>query len=195
MADEIPKQVAEVGLGGWYEGLSSQDRVRVRRYLDGIDTGSELGFLTDLMARAVDDHNYKLAVTAGEHLEGMDLDDESRFRATEAMIEGLFGSDRFDEAKAMCLRNLDLYPTVSASFPPEGRLSCRNRLIDIMVGIEGDYDGAFAMLDRYRTMGLIDDEELGYRKQSLKIHRMQKSFDNLFNYRPVQRRPSRVRAG
>ena len=55
-----------------------------------------------------------------------------------------------------------------------------------MVGVDGDYDGAFAVLDRYNAMGLIDDEELAYRKQSLKIHRMQKSFDNLFNYRPAQ---------
>ena len=55
-----------------------------------------------------------------------------------------------------------------------------------MVGDDADNDGASAVLARNTAMGLIDDEELAYRKQSLKIHRMQKSFDNLFNYRPAQ---------
>lgn len=193
MADETPAQVVDAGLGDWYTGLSSQDRVRVRRYVEGIDTSSPLGFLTDLMSRAVEDHNYKLAVTAGRYLEGADLGDAERFEATEGLIEGLFGSDAYDEARAMCLRNLDLYPRVSAELFPSGapeRLSCRNRLIDIMVGVEGDYDGAIAMLDRYLDMGLIDESERDYRRQSLKVHRMQRTFDNIFNYRRTERCPS-----
>lgn len=196
MADEIPRQVTEAGLDGWYGSLSPQDRVRVRRYVDGISTGSELAFLEDLMARAVDDHNYKLAVTAGEHLEGLELSDRERFEATEGMIEGLFGSERYEEARDLCMRNLDLFPAVRGDvLLPDGsvpeHLSCRNRLIDIMVGVFGDYEGAYAMLDRFLELGLVDEAEKDYRLRSLKIHRMQRTFDNVFNLRETgQRRPS-----
>lgn len=190
MADAIPEKISEAGLSDWYGSLSPQDKVRTRRYLDGIDSSSANAFLVDLMARAVDDHNYKLAVTAGEELESMELSDLDRFRATEGFIEGLFGSDMFDRAKEMCCRNLDLYPSVADGIMVDGALpkaiSCRNRLIDILVGVEGNYDEAYAVLDQYCEMGLIDAEERDYRKQSLKIHRMQRSFDNIFNYRPVE---------
>ncbi len=187
MEDETPKQVSEAGLSEWYSGLSSQDRVRTRRYLDGICTSSEVGFLNDLMTRAAEDSNYKLAVTAGRYLDGLELSDIDRFDSTEHLIEGLFGSDDFQEAKAMCLRNIELYPKVGPIIAERCGgvpkvMSCRNRLIDILVGVEGSYDEAFAMLDRYFEMGLIDEEELAYRKQSLKIHRMQRSFDNIFSY-------------
>ena len=89
-------------------------------------------------------------------------------------------------AKAMCCRNLDLYPIVSGRIVEENggvpqKLSCRNRLIDILVGVEGDYDDAYEVLDRYAEMGLINEAERDLRKQSLKIHRMQRSFDNIFN--------------
>ncbi|MDO5853936.1 MAG: hypothetical protein Q4Q62_07875, partial [Thermoplasmata archaeon] len=96
MADEIPAQISATGLDGWYTELSSQDKVRVRRYLNGIDTSSGLALLIDLMGRAGEDHNYKLAITAGEYLESLDLSPADRFRVTEARIEGLFGNDRFD---------------------------------------------------------------------------------------------------
>ncbi len=187
MEEEIPKQVSEAGLDAWYSGLTSQDRVRTRRYLDGICTSSDVAFLNDLMTRAAEDRNYKLSVTAGRFLDGMDLSDIDRFDTTEHLIEGLFGSDDFVEAKELCYRNLDLYPKVSSTIIGRNggvpkSLSCRNRLIDILVGVEGSYDEAIAMLDRYLEMGLIDEEERDYRKQSLKIHRMQRSFDNIFSY-------------
>ena len=186
MADEIPSQISEAGLDDWYSGLTSQDRVRTRRYLDGIDTSSGVALLSDLIVRAVEDHNYKLAVTAGSFLDGMELSDYDRFKTTEIYIEGLFGADEYETAKAMCCRNLDLYPIVSGRIVEENggvpqKLSCRNRLIDILVGVEGDYDGAYEVLDRYAEMGLIDEAERDLRKQSLKIHRMQRSFDNIFN--------------
>lgn len=184
MVEEVPKQVSDAGLEEWYSGLSPQDRVRTRRYLDGIDSSSEVAFLNDLMARAAEDSNYRLAVTAGNRLESMDLDDYDRFESTERMIEGLFGSDQFEEAKRLCCRNLELYPAVASRISEGGsvpHLSCRNRLIDILVGVEGDYDSAYAVLDEYLAMGLIDEEERDYRRQSLKVHRMQRSFDNIFN--------------
>lgn len=189
MADETPAQISEAGLEGWYSSLSSQDKVRTRRYLGGIDTSSPLALLLELMARAEEDHNYKLAVSVGEHLESVELSDLDRFRATEAYIEGLFGCDRFEDAKRMCVRNLELYPSVAAEVSPGGEvpktLYCRSRLIDILVGVDADYDSAFRTLDVYEQIGLIDAEEKAYRVQSLKIHRMQMSFDNIFNYKKL----------
>lgn len=188
MTDETPEQVQQAGLGEWYAGLSSQDKVRTRRYLNGIDTSSPAAFLEDLIARAIDDHNYKLAVTAGNHLETLDLDDYDRFVATESYIEGLFGADQYTRAKEMCCRNLELYPSIADRFLAANggtvpqRMPCRNRLIDILVGVEANYDDANAVLDQYVEMGLIDPEERNYRKQSLKIHRMQMFFDNVYNY-------------
>ncbi|MDO5862381.1 MAG: hypothetical protein Q4Q58_06290 [Thermoplasmata archaeon] len=182
MADEIPAQISATGLDGWYTELSSQDKVRVRRYLNGIDTSSSLALIIDLMGRAGEDHNYKLAVTAGEYLEAQELSDLDRYRVTEALIEGMFGNDMFEEAKAMCVRNLELYPKVAGQVPID-RMSCRNRLIDILVGVDGNYDAAYQSLDTFLQMGLIDESERDYRKQSLKVHRMQRSFDNIFNYR------------
>ncbi len=185
-------QVSEVGLDGWYTGLTSQDRVRVRRYLNGIDTSSEMAFLLELMARAVEDHNYKLSVTAGMYLEDRELDDHSRFIVTEGLIEGLFGADQFEDAKRMCIRNLSLFPTVKGRLEADNggklpeRISCRNRLIDILVGVDGNYDDAFKVLDNYVRDGLIDGAERDYRVQSLKIHRMQRSFDNIFNYKKAE---------
>ncbi len=181
-----------MGLDGWYTGLTSQDRVRVRRYLNGIDTSSEMAFLLELMARAVEDHNYKLSVTAGMYLEDRELDDHSRFIVTEGLIEGLFGADQFEDAKRMCIRNLGLFPAVKGRLEADNggklpeRISCRNRLIDILVGVDGNYDDAFKVLDNYVRDGLIDGAERDYRVQSLKIHRMQRSFDNIFNYKKAE---------
>ncbi len=188
--DVIPNEVSAAGLGDWYEGLNDPNRVKLRRYLPGIDTSSPQAFLTDLMARSTEDHNYGLSVVAGEYSKNHEMDDYSRFMVTEGYIEGLFGADRFDEAKAACVENLDLFPKIrdrlmeeNGGSLPKG-ISCRNRLIDILVGVESDYDGAYEVLDGYVEIGIMDTDELEYRKQSLKIHRLQKSFDNLFIYRP-----------
>lgn len=204
MAEEIPNQVAEAGLDQWYATLSQQDRVRVRRYLNGISTDTPVAFLNDLISRAEEDRNYRLAVTAGEYLEGMDLDDYGRFVATNGMIEGLFGCDEFTRAKELCCRNLDLFPSVEDRVRAENggdipqKMPCRNRLIDILVGVEANYDDAVAVLDQYAEMGLIDPVERDQRKQSLKIHRMQMFFDNVYNYdykKDRSRRPSRGSSG
>ncbi|MBQ8643380.1 MAG: hypothetical protein IJ469_01825, partial [Candidatus Methanomethylophilaceae archaeon] len=59
-------------------------------------------------------------------------------------------------------------------------------LIDILVGVEYDYETAYEALDGFLDIGIMDADELSFRKQSLKIHRLQKSFDNLFIYRPKE---------
>ncbi len=190
--NEVPKEVAEAGLEGWYGTLTDPEKVKVRRYLQGIDTSSERAFMVDLMSRATEDHNYGLAVTAGRYTQTMDMDDYSRFLVNEAYIEGLFGAEDYDVAKKVCCANLDLYPVISDRFLEDNggvlpkHISCRNRLIDIVVGAECQYDMAEEILSNYVDIGLLDEEEKAYRLQSIKIHRMQKTFDNLFNYRPKE---------
>ena len=189
---ETPREITEAGMGDWYQTLSDPDRVRIRRYLAGIDTSSPQAFLVQLMERATEDHNYRLSIVAGRYASTHDLDDYSRFLITEGLIEGLFGADRFEEAKEECARTLDLFPLVRDRFLEDNggvlpkHISCRNRLIDIVVGVESGYDMADEILTQYVAMGLLDEEEKAYRLQSIKIHRMQKTFDNLFIYRPKE---------
>ena len=40
------------------------------------------------------------------------------------------------------------------------------------------------MLDKYHEMGLLNDEDLEYRRNSLKVHRLQRTFDGVYTYRP-----------
>ena len=190
--NEVPAEVAAAGLADWYAGLSDPDRVRTRRYLAGIDASSPQAFMTDLMARSTADHNYRLSVTAGRYARSLDLDDYSMFMVTEAYIEGLFGAEMYEEAKAECCANLDLFPAVRDRILAENggelpkRIVCRNRLVDIVIGVENQYDMADEILTGYVGLGLIDEDEKRYRLQSIKIHRMQKTFDNIYNYRPSQ---------
>ncbi len=193
MADfEIPKEIAEASLGDWYAGLTDPERVKVRRYLPGIDTSSQTAFITDLMSKATEDHNYRLAVLIGTYAMGLQTDDYTRFKLTEGYIEGLYGAQMYAEAKEACCRNLDLYPVVSKQYLEENggelpkHMSCRNRLIDISIGVFGEYDMADPILTRYVEMGLIDEEEKGYRLRSIKIYRMQRTFDGIFNFQSKQ---------
>ncbi|MBR4201961.1 MAG: hypothetical protein IKQ93_00075 [Candidatus Methanomethylophilaceae archaeon] len=192
MAKDIPAEIAAVNLNDWYDSLNDINKVKVKRYLNSIDTTSAQDFLVDLMKRSSDDHNYKLSVLAGEYALSHDLPDYDRFMVTEAYIDGLFGAESYDELKVQCCKNLDLFPTIRDRFLKENggelpkTIYCRNRLIDVLVGVESDYDTAFETLDDFVRIGILSEDELNYRKQSLKIHRMQKTFDNVFMYRPKE---------
>jgi hypothetical protein len=191
MSQEIPAAITAIGLEEWYSSLSDPDRVRLRRYLDS-DTSSAEAFLVDVMKKSMEDHNFGLSVTAGKFALTLDLDDYHRFMVRESYIDGLTNAGMYDDAKRECAANLDIFPEIRDRIIQEngGKLPetfmCRNRLIDIMVGVESDYDGATEILDAFAEIGIMDPEELPYRKQSLKIHRMQKTFDNLYTYRPKE---------
>jgi len=192
MAQDTPAAIGAVGLNEWYDSLNDVNKVKVKRYLDSIDTTSKQNFLVDLMKRSSEDHNFKLSVLAGQYALTQDLSDYDRFMVTEAYIDGLFGADDIEELKVQCRKNLDLFPKIKDRFLAENggelpkTIYCRNRLIDGLVGMQSDYDGAMEALDEFVKIGILDESELAYRKQSLKIHRMQKTFDNVMMYRPKE---------
>ncbi len=184
---DVPREVSAVKLSKWYSALDDRNKVRISRYVSGADTSSKAAFLKDIMSKANAEENYTAAVVVGEFTETQKFNDEERFHLTEEYIEALFGSNDVKNAKRMCLRNLDLIPElyelilgVNGDIPEN--ISCRNRLIDILVGVETDYDGAQGMLERFNEMRILSDEDLVYRKQSLKVHRLQRTFDSIFSY-------------
>lgn len=187
--DEVPQEITAVGLDDWFLSLNAIDRVKVKRYLPKIDEKDVSAFLNKLIANSIEDHNYSLAVTVGMYADSHENDPLVRFNIRNNIIDGLFGMGKYDDAKKICCANLDTYPHIREQFLEANngilpdKIACRNRLIDILVGIEGSYDDAISLLDDFVDMGILDESELEYRKQSLRIHRMQKTFDNLFTYR------------
>ena len=192
MSTEAPAEISAVGLNEWYDSLNDMNKVKVKRYLNCIDTTSKQDFLVDLMIRSGKDSNYGLSITAGQYALSQDLSDYDRFKVTEAYIDGLFGAEKFDELKVQCCKNLDLFPSIRDQFLEDNggelpkTIYCRNRLIDVMVGVDSDYEGATEALDSFAEIGIMDKDELNFRKQSLKIHRMQRTFDNVFSLRPKE---------
>lgn len=187
--DEVPQEISVAGLDDWFLSLNAIDRVKVKRYLPKIEEKDAGEFLNKLTVYSIDDHNYGLAVLVGMYADSHETDPLARFNIRNNIIDGLFGMGKYDDAKKICCLNLDMFPHIRERFMDANngvlpdKIACRNRLIDILVGIEGNYDEAISSLDDYVAMGILDESELEYRKQSLKIHRMQKSFDNLFTYR------------
>ena len=192
MSTEAPAEISAVGLNEWYDSLNDMNKVKVKRYLNCIDTTSKQDFLVDLMIRSGKDSNYGLSITAGQYALSQDLSDYDRFKVTEAYIDGLFGAEKFDELKVQCCKNLDLFPSIRDQFLEDNggelpkTIYCRNRLIDVMVGVDSDYEGATEALDSFAEIGIMDKDELNFRKQSLKVHRMQRTFDNVFSLRPKE---------
>ena len=186
----VPSGVSEAGLAKWYNSLDEKDVIRLERYIDRADTSSDIAFLTSVMELAATDENPKFSAFIGDSGRKMKMDDAKRFVFNEKLIESYMDAERYGDAKNVCMENLGLYPKISAEFLkmnngilPE-KMNCRNRLIDVMVGVDIDYDGAFVILDRFLEMGLVDDETHRLRTQSLRIHRMQRVFDGVYTYRP-----------
>ena len=108
----VPPEISAAGVAEWYEGLNDPFKVKVRRYLPGIDVSSPQAFFIDLMLRSEEDHNYGLSASAGSYALSLDMDEYDRFKVTEAYIDGLYGSERYDEAPEQCCINLDRFPEI-----------------------------------------------------------------------------------
>jgi hypothetical protein len=186
-ASDVPKEVSDAHVTEWYLSLSDQERAKLRRYLAGADVSSSYSFLSSVAAAAMAEDNHSFAVPVCEECLNGRLTDMQRFTAAELLIEAYMGTRRYEDAKLLCERNLGLYPAVkdvilAANGGSLPELCCRNRYFDIVVGVESGYDEAFVLLDRFFDMGLISGEDLAFRRQSLKIRRLQRSFDGVFTY-------------
>ncbi|MGI5965002.1 MAG: hypothetical protein ACOX8L_04030 [Candidatus Methanomethylophilaceae archaeon] len=181
---DVPKEISAVKLSKWYNGLDDRNKNRLSRYIEGADVSSRADFLRDVISKAYADENYAAAILIGEAAESMDLTKKELFFISEEYILALYAGKNYGEAKRLCCRNLEFIPELYSDIVVDGvipeRMPCRNRLIDIMVLAEKDYDGADRMLERYCEMGILSEEDLFYRRQSLKIHRLQRTFDGIF---------------
>jgi hypothetical protein len=184
----IPKEISNAGVKAWYSSLSDQDKNRTSRYLPKAETSSPYRFFISVAAAAENDENHAFSASLCEQCLSLGSTEMERFVASELLIEAYIGAKRYNDAKLLCESNLSLFPSLSSELMKENggslpqKLNCRNRYVDILVGVESGYDDAFALLDRFLKMGLISKEDHAFRKQSLKIHRLQRSFDGVFTY-------------
>lgn len=189
MTSDIPVKVQEVGLEDWYGSLNDMDRVKLKRYIDKADSSSVFAFFLSLIRASVADENYRFGLTLCVATSTIPFDMYQRFLINEEFIEVLIGREMYNDAKNVCNINLEMFPEVRDSILKDNggklpdRLAFRNRYIDIIVGVEYSYDEAFEMLKKYNSMGILSDEDLEYRTNSIRTHRLQRSFDGVYTYR------------
>ena len=190
MSAQIPDKVVKVGLEDWYSSLSDMDRIKISRYVDKADDSSPFSLILSLVRLAIADENYRFGLTLCVSTSQMPFDVYQRFLINEEFIDVLIGREMYDDAKNVCNINLQLFDKVKdriladngGTYP--SRLAFRNRYLDIIVGVEAQYEEGYRMLDKYHEMGLLNDEDLEYRRNSLKVHRLQRTFDGVYTYRP-----------
>jgi len=182
----VPEEISKVRLGEWYSGLSDQNKVKMGRYLADSDTSSVLNFSLSVMRNANREENFSVTVMVGENILGNNLKKAERFDVLEEIIPAYYGVKRYDDCLRCCGEGIEMIPDVAgvlkernAGSLPE-RIMCRSYTINVLVSAYGDYDAGDAALDKFHEMGLISEEDLRYRKQSHKIHRLQRTFDSVF---------------
>ena len=192
---DSPAIIKKLKLEDWYASLQKSDIVKLNRYLrQGLpsEPSDPSEFFRILAKMANDDENHEFAGQMA--LEGLKREKgELRiFRLNEELIEALVNLNASQSAKKYCHESLDIFPRVCDDLKTENGgclpkdMKCRNRLIDILVGIEKDYEAAYAALDTFLERGLIDKAEWEYRRNSLKIHRLQRTFDGIYTLRPKE---------
>ena len=188
---KVPAEVKKAKLEDWYAGLDDQSRIKAARYTAGITETSPYGFLKEMISKALADENYVFSVKLCEDTyANVDMTDIQKFDINELLIVAYCGCERNDDVKAACEANFELFPKVKAELSSRNggqypvTLEFRNQYINVIVGVESNYDLAFQMLEKYNQMGILSDEDLVYRKNSLTTHRLQKMFDGVYTYRP-----------
>ena len=183
--------MTSLGLDEWYSSLSDRDKVRMERYADmeiNNSISNAYEFLLSMGSSALEEENYSFSVIVLKECLSRTETKIQTFDVTELLIDACIGAKLYDDAKSLCEKDLLLYPEISDVLKarndgnvPE-KMNCRNRYVDVVVGIESGYDEAFVLLDRFLEMGLISKEDHTFRRQSLKIHRLQRSFDGVYTY-------------
>lgn len=183
---DVPEEISKARLSEWYSGLSDQDKVKIGRYLRDADTSSALSLSLSVMRKAGGEENHSAVILAGENILRSDLKETERFDVLEEIIPAYYGAGRYDDCLECCAEGTDLIRRLMGEIKernggslPE-RITCRNYTINVLVGVRGDYEAGDAALDEFCRMGLISEEDVAYRKQSHKIHKLQKTFDGIF---------------
>lgn len=190
MDSDIDKRIKDAGLGDWCSTLAPEAIRILSRYTGRLEEGQgPKSSLLKMAQAANEEENHKFAILLAE--EGLKVDGDSleHYLLLEEMILAHAELNRLADAKQYCEMGLELIPEVLESLKESNGgevpkdMACRNRMIDIVVGIEGDYERAGELLGLYLDMGLIDQKELDYRTQSLKIHRLQRTLDSVYSVR------------
>ncbi len=183
---DTPEEIVKAGLTKWYEGLSDPDKVKIKRYLKDSDASTPFDLSILIMRRANEEENYPVTVLVGENMLGSRLTDMERFDVIEEIIPAYYDLKRYDECRDRCEDGLDLIMELmddirsrNSGELPE-RIICRNYLVNVLIGAYGDYDAGDDALDRFHEMGLISEEDVNFRKQSHKIHKLQRTFDGIY---------------
>jgi hypothetical protein len=184
---DVPPEVASAGVSKWYSSLDDQNKVRLGRYLKDSDSSSKISFFSSVAELSIKDENFKFAAVIGD-TNGVKMSAYEEFMFNELIIDAYIGAERYDDAKRLCNVNLELFPKIESEYRKKNnglpqKMNCRNRYIDVLVGVEVNYDQAFIELERFFKMGLIDKEDLDFRVQSLKVHRLQRTFDGVYTFR------------
>lgn len=188
--NKVPAEIKKTNLETWYEGLDDKNRMILGRYLAGADVSSQYAFFTDIIKKTLAEENHKFCVKLCQDVYSVvPTDDYEKFKVNEYLIQAYFMGERYDDVKAACEMNFGLFPKIRDRLVEEygsvpETLYFRNRYIDVIVGVESAYDYANEMLVKYNEMGILSDEDLEYRKNSLKTHRLQRVFDGVYTYRP-----------
>jgi len=188
---KVPAEVKKAKVDDWYSGLDDQSRIKANRYIEGISASSSYDFFTKMIEKAIADENYAFAVTLCEDTyANVEMTDIQRFDVNELLIVAYCGCERHEDAKAACETNFELFSSVKdviksrngGEYPETFQF--RNQYINVIIGVECNYELGFQMLDKYNEMGILSDEDLVYRRNSLTTHRLQKLFDGVYTYRP-----------
>jgi len=182
----IPEEISKVRLVDWYSSLSDKDKVRIGRYLRDSDTSSALNFSLFVMRGANKEENYSVTVIVGENILKSRLKEMERFDVLEEIIPAYYSAKRYDDCMRCCEEGIGMIPGLmeklkerNGGLLPE-TIMCRNYTINTLIVGMGDYDAADDALDKFCEMGLISEEDVAYRKQSHKIHKLQRTFDGIF---------------
>ena len=109
----VPEHIVDLKLEDWYSSLSDADRMKLSRYLDKAESSSDYAFFSSIIDCALSDENPKFAVFMCLQIYDIcDMDDYQRFLINEKLIDAYIGAERYEDAKAACDANLELYPIV-----------------------------------------------------------------------------------
>ncbi|MCQ2056066.1 MAG: hypothetical protein MJY64_01140 [archaeon] len=184
--------VKKVHLESWYMNLEDRDKIRLERYVSSSNTVSTYEFLMSIIHESLKDKNHEFTAFLCQNIGKLtEMSDYQRFEVNEIFIDSCAEIGRYDDLKAACEMNFNLFEKVKTKILEDNngtyplKLNFRNKYIDVIVGVDSNYDLGFEMLRKYKEMGLLDAEEFRFRCKSLNVHRLQRVFDGVYTYRPV----------